>query len=82
MTRMSYKEVACTTNMVTLRTFTGLFTLMCLRATSPSVAFVRQWLNQGVSSILQPADTLLCQCDPAHWHCTTLYSYIYNTCLT
>jgi hypothetical protein len=77
MTRVLYKEVACKKAMATPCIFKGNVSakdvsnnLMCLCATSPCVAFVRQWLNHGVLSLVQPADTLLCQRDPAHWHGT------------
>jgi hypothetical protein len=43
MTGVLHNKVACGNNMATVRK-----ALMCLCATSPCVAFVRQWLNQGV----------------------------------
>jgi hypothetical protein len=57
--------------MATLRTFKGnipakdaKIKLMCLCATSPSVAFVRQWLNQGVKHVAACGHTAL----PCQWH--------------
>jgi hypothetical protein len=48
------QEIACRRNMATIRTLKGNVSakdlpnnLMCLCATSPCVAFVRQWLNHG-----------------------------------
>jgi hypothetical protein len=69
---MPHENVACSNNMATLRTLKGdvSINLMCLCATSPCVASVGQWLNHSMLSLLQPADTLLYQCGPAHWHGT------------
>jgi len=71
-------KLACSKNPATHATFKDCFHKMltinfvCLSATSPSVASVRHWLKHtGVSSCLQPADTLLYQRGPAHWHCIT-----------
>jgi hypothetical protein len=61
--------------MATLSTFKDTFhdtltiNFVCLSATSPRAASVRHWLKHtGVSSFLQPADTLRYQRGPARWH--------------
>jgi hypothetical protein len=44
--------------------------LICLCATSSKCCFRPSLAEPGVSSVLQPAGALRCQCGPAHWHST------------